>query len=116
MRLGREKLLEKVLGIILKAAFVYTDAYLNYDYGPTHPLQIIRLKLTYDLINAYGLLALPSVQSVSTIQAEEKDLAAFHGEEYLAVLKHANSGRLTGNACFLGLGPGDNPIFPGVYD
>jgi len=100
----------------LKTAFVYTDAYLDYDYGPTHPLRIIRLKLTYDLIKAYGLLALPSVQFISTIRAEEKDLAAFHGEEYLGILKHANGGRLTGNAYCLGLGPGDNPIFPGVYD
>lgn len=100
----------------MKTAFIYTDAYLDYDYGPTHPLQIIRLKLTHDLIKAYGLLALPFVQSISTIEAEEKDLAAFHGEEYLRILKHANGGRLTGNAYCLGLGPGDNPIFPGVYD
>jgi acetoin utilization protein AcuC len=100
----------------LKTAFIYTDAYLNYNYGPTHPLQIVRLKLTYELIKAYGLLALPSVQRISTIEAEEKDLAAFHGEEYLSILKHANGGRLTGNAYCLGLGPGDNPIFPGVYD
>jgi len=100
----------------LKTGFVYTDAYLDYDYGPTHPLRIIRLKLTYDLIKAYGLLSLPSVQSIPTIEAEEKDLAAFHGEEYLGILKHANGGRLTGNAYCLGLGPGDNPIFPGVYD
>jgi len=100
----------------LKTAFVYTDAYLDYDYGPTHPLRLIRLKLTYDLIKAYGLLVPPSVQSISTIQAEEKDLAAFHSEEYLNILKHANGGRLTGNAYCLGLGPGDNPIFPGLYD
>jgi acetoin utilization protein AcuC len=100
----------------LKTAFVYTDAYLDYDYGPTHPLRIIRLKLTYDLIKAYGLLALPSVQTIPTIEAEEKDLAAFHSEEYLTLLKQANGGRLTGNAYCLGLGPGDNPIFPGLYD
>ena len=43
----------------MKTAFVYTDAYLDYDYGPAHPLKIIRLKLTFELIHAYGLLALP---------------------------------------------------------
>ncbi len=32
----------------MKRAFIYTDAYLDYDYGPTHPLKIIRLKLTYE--------------------------------------------------------------------
>jgi len=100
----------------LKTAFVYTDAYLDYDYGPTHPLRIVRLKLTYDLIRAYGLLDLPSVQFIPTKKAEEGALATFHREEYLNILKQANGGRLTGNAYCVGLGPGDNPIFPGLYD
>jgi acetoin utilization protein AcuC len=100
----------------MKTAFIYTDAYLDYDYGPTHPLRIARLKLTYDLIKAYALLDLPSVQFIPTMKAEEKDLAAFHGEEYLDRLKQANEGRLTGSADDFGLGPGDNPIFPGLYN
>jgi acetoin utilization protein AcuC len=99
----------------MKTAFIYTDAYLDYDYGPTHPLQVIRLKLTYDLIKAYGLLDLPSVQFVPTIKAEEKDLAAFHSEEYLNILRQADEGHAPGNAYSYGLGPGDNPIFQGLY-
>jgi acetoin utilization protein AcuC len=100
----------------MKAAFIYTDAYLNYDYGPTHPLRIVRLKLTYELIKAYGLLDMPSVQFIPTAKAEEKDLASFHSREYLDVLKQANEGHLVGNAYSYGLGPGDNPIFQGLYD
>ena len=100
----------------MKSAFIYTDAYLDYDYGPTHPLRIIRLKLTYDLIKAYGLLDLPSVQLLPTNKAEEKDLLDFHSQEYLNVLKQANEGRLVGDAYSYGLGPGDNPIFPGLLD
>ena len=100
----------------MKTAFIYTDAYCDYDYGPTHPLQVIRLKLTYDLLNSYGLLDLPSVQFISTIKAEEKDLVAFHSEEYLNTLREANNGRLSGNASSYGLGPGDNPIFQGLYN
>jgi acetoin utilization protein AcuC len=100
----------------MKTAFIYTDAYLDYDYGPTHPLKIIRLKLTYELIRGYGLLALPSVQTIITRRAEEDDLAIFHSREYLNVLKEASEGRLEGNAYSCGLGPGDNPIFSGLYD
>ena len=100
----------------MKSAFIYTDAYLDYDYGPTHPLRIIRLKLTYDLIIAYGLLDLPSVQFIPTVKAEEKDSATFHSEEYLNILKQGNDGILLGDASLYGLGPGDNPIFPGLYD
>ena len=100
----------------MKTAFIYTDAYLDYDYGPTHPLQVTRLKLTYDLLKSYGLLDLPSVQSIPTVKAEEKDLAAFHSEEYLNVLRQADEGHVSGNAYSYGLGPGDNPIFPGLYN
>jgi acetoin utilization protein AcuC len=100
----------------MKTAFIYTDAYLDYDYGPTHPLQVTRLKLTYDLLKSHGLLDLPSVQSIPTIKAEEKDLGAFHSEEYLNVLRQADEGHVSGNAYSYGLGPGDNPIFRGLYN
>jgi acetoin utilization protein AcuC len=100
----------------MKTAFVYTDAYLDYDYGPAHPLKIARLKSTFELIHAYGLLALPSAQTIITKRAEEDEVAVFHSKEYLNILKQANDGHLRGDAYAYGLGPGDNPIFPGLYD
>jgi len=100
----------------MKTAFIYTDAYLDYDYGPTHPLRVIRLKLTYELIRAYGLLDLPSVKFIPTLKADEENLALFHSREYLDILKEANDGYLQGDAYSYGLGPGDNPIFPGLYN
>jgi acetoin utilization protein AcuC len=100
----------------MKTGFIYTNAYLDYDYGPAHPLKIVRLKLTFELIEAYGLLSLPNVQTIITRRAEEDDLALFHSGEYLNVLKQANDGHLGGDAYAYGLGPGDNPIFPGLYD
>jgi len=100
----------------MKNAFIYTDAYLDYDYGPTHPLRVIRLKLTYELIRAYGLLDLPSVKFIHTVNADEEDLALFHGREYLNALKQANEGHWQEDTYSYGLGPGDNPIFPGLYN
>jgi acetoin utilization protein AcuC len=100
----------------MKTAFIYTDAYHDYDYGPTHPLRIIRLKLTYDLIQAYGLLDLPSVELIPTQKGNEDDLALFHNPDYLAVLKKANEGVSQRGIYAYGLGPGDNPIFRGLYD
>ena len=105
-----------MLGGIMKTAFIYTDAYLDYDYGPAHPLRVIRLKLTYELIRAYGLLDLPSAKFIHTLKADEEDLALFHSREYLDILKEANDGYLQGDAYSYGLGPGDNPIFPGLYN
>ena len=100
----------------MKTAFIYSDAYLDYDYGPTHPLKIIRLKLTYELIRAYGLLDLPAVQTIITRRAEEEDLAIFHSRDYLNMLKQANNGHVQGSTYSYGLGPGDNPIFAGLLD
>lgn len=100
---------------VMKTAFIYTNAYLDYDYGPTHPLRITRLKLTYELMKAYGLLNLPSVQLIPTHQAEGEELAVFHSQEYLNILRQASEGFLVGDAYRYGLGPGDNPIFPGLY-
>ena len=100
----------------MKNALIYTDAYLDYDYGPTHPLRVIRLKLTYELIRAYGLLDLPSAKFIHTLKADEEDLALFHSREYLDILKEANGGYLQGDAYSYGLGPGDNPIFSGLYN
>jgi len=97
-------------------AFIYTDDYLDYDYGPMHPLRVIRLKLTFELIKSYGLLDIPSVQFLPTIKASEEDLALFHSQEYLNILKLANNGHLRGDAYGYGLGPGDNPIFPGLFN
>jgi len=48
--------------------------------------------LTYELIRAYGLLDMPSVQFVSTIKADEDDLSLFHSREYLNILKQGNGG------------------------
>jgi acetoin utilization protein AcuC len=72
--------------------------------------------LAYELIRAYGLLDLPSVQFNPTTKADEEDLALFHSRDYLGVLKQSNEGHLHGDLYRYGLGPGDNPIFPGLYD
>lgn len=100
----------------MTSAFIYTDAYLDYDYGPMHPLRVIRLKLTYELIKAYGLLDLPPVKLIPTLPAKVEDLILFHDRTYIEILEQASCSDLPGNAYAYGLGPGDNPIFPGLLD
>ena len=100
----------------MKTGFIYTDAYGDFDYGPTHPLKVIRLKLAYELIQAYGLLNLPHVHSIETQRANEEDLAIFHSRDYLDALRQVNAGGSGRGLYQYGLGPGDNPIFEGLYD
>lgn len=99
-----------------KTAFIYTDEFSKFNYGPTHPFKIFRLKLTYELINSYGLLSLPNTNYIEAIKAEDEELLQFHDKEYIDVLKAANAGIEVPNAYYYGLGRGDNPIFKGLFD
>jgi acetoin utilization protein AcuC len=99
-----------------KTAFIYTDEFLKFDYGPTHPFKISRLKLTYELIKAYGLLSLPDTSYIEARKAEVDELLLFHDREYIEILKTANMGIEVPNAFYYGLGPGDNPVFKGLFD
>ncbi len=99
----------------MRTAFLYSDEFAKFDYGPSHPLKTFRLKLTHELIKAYGLLALPHTRFVEAEMADEDGLAVFHDREYLEVLKAANRGSVAG-AGYFGLGPGDNPAFRGLFD
>lgn len=98
----------------METAFLYTERYFSFDYGPSHPLKIERLQLTYDLCKAYGLFELPQARLVETEPAHEADILRFHTPQYVEVLKRAEQG-LSDVDFAHGLGPGDNPVFPGVW-
>lgn len=98
-----------------KTAFLYTDEYLHYDYGGSHPLKPFRLKLTYDLIKAYGLLDLPETQLLKPEKASRGEVERIHASDYLNILEEADSGIEKPEYLAHGLGTGDNPVFPGVY-
>jgi acetoin utilization protein AcuC len=100
----------------MRTAFFYCEDLVKFDYGPDHPLRIERLKLTRDLIDSFGLLAAERTRVVAPRPADEKDLLLFHGADYIEMLKAVNGGRSMPGADYFGLGPGDNPVFRGLYD
>jgi acetoin utilization protein AcuC len=99
----------------MKTAFIYSDDFAKYEYGPEHPLKPFRLKLTHDLIKAYGLLSPPDVRVVEAKPAVEDDLLLYHTRDYIDTLKAADSGTGTPGEERYGLGFGDNPVFKGVF-
>lgn len=99
-----------------KTAFLYTEEYQRFDYGPTHPLRISRLNLAYELIKAYGLLFLTDTRVVEVTMANESDLLSFHDREYIEALKAANKGERLPYGPIFGLGSDDNPVFNGLLD
>src|SRR5574342_736934 len=98
-----------------QTAFIYSERYGQFDYGPEHPFRIERLALTYDLCRAYGLLSLPTTRLVEARDATEEEVAAFHRPDYVDVLRAADRGQAPASVWDYGLGTGDNPIFPGMY-
>jgi len=99
----------------VRTAFLYTDKYFAYDYGASHPLKIERLQLTYDLCKAYGLFQLPEADLIESSPATEPRILQFHTGEYVEALKRASRGETQWDFAH-GLGPGDNPVFPGLWE
>jgi acetoin utilization protein AcuC len=100
----------------VKTALVYSEDWGHFDYGPQHPLRMERLGLTWRLMQAYGLTRLPGASVHAPTPADERDIAVFHAPEYLEVLKAANAGTQPPRGAAFGLGPGDNPVFRGVWN
>jgi acetoin utilization protein AcuC len=100
----------------MKTALVHSDAWERFDYGPEHPLRMERLGLTWRLMQAYGLTRLPGATVLAPSPAAESEIARFHVRDYLEVLKAANSGTTPPAGAAHGLGPGDNPVFPGLWE
>lgn len=99
----------------MKTAFLYTEKYFAYNYGLSHPLRIERLKLTYDLCKAYDLFKLPDADLVETRPASEAEILRFHTPDYVEVLTRASRSEISIDLPH-GIGPGDNPVFPGVWE
>jgi len=99
----------------MPTAFVYTDKYFSYNYGIRHPLKIERLQLTYELCRAYGLFQLPQANNLETVAAAETEVLRFHKADYVEVLRRASNGKIN-HAFEFGLGPGDNPVFSGLWE
>lgn len=100
----------------MKTAFLYSDTLTGFDYGSDHPLKTFRLRLAYELIQAYGLLSMPETVLIEPRLATEDELLLFHRQDYLAILRSVNTGKTNPMASQYGLGAGDNPVFKGLFD
>jgi acetoin utilization protein AcuC len=100
----------------MKTAFIYSEKFGAFSYGPEHPMRPIRLTLTYELMEALGLADLPGAKHVEARRATEDELLYFHTPEYIKVLKEADSGLIPVGGSEHCLGFGDNPVFKGVFE
>ncbi len=100
----------------MNTAFIYSEKFGSFFYGPDHPMKPVRLKLAFELMEALGLDRLAHGRVIEARPARESEILLFHTPEYLKVLKEANTGIIPVQGAACGLGFGDNPVFKGVYD
>ena len=96
----------------------------SYDFGPSHPLAPIRVKLTIELAASFGLLSADGVTVQPADPADNADLQLVHDPAYIEVVKAAGayaagSGTARPDAATLlahGLGTADDPVFPAMHE
>ncbi len=93
-----------------KTALLYSEKFLEYNLGPGHPLRPVRVKLTYDLLKAKGILDSPTVSTIKPQAATEQQILLFHEQEYISLVKKYSE---TGRGF---LDSGDTPAFKGCYE
>ena len=98
------------------AAFVYGDALARHVLSEDHPLKAVRLQYTYELLEAYGVFESPDAMLVEPRAATEAEILRFHSPAYLECVRRVSNGDYTVNAAQFGFGPGDNPVFEGMYE
>ncbi|MDX6226341.1 MAG: acetoin utilization protein AcuC [Frankiales bacterium] len=95
-------------------AVPWDPALVEYDFGPTHPLNPIRVELTLALARSLGVLDLANVTCLDVTPADDSLLTLVHTSAYLDAVKEAGS---TGRADPLhGLGTMDNPVFTDMHE
>ena len=98
-------------------AFIYHNSLTKNVMGKRHPLQPVRLRRTYELLEAYGAFSKDSSTVVKPRKATLEELLTFHAGEYIEVVEGLSRGDhllMAFNFEFNTLR--DNPIFPEMYE
>ena len=99
-----------------KAALVCSEELWQTGHGENHPLKPERLQRGYELLTAYGAFDGHQSRLVRPRPAAREELLLFHGEEYLDAVQSLSRGEKEHPPSRYNFGPGDNPIFDGMYD
>ena len=100
-----------------RAAFVYDDSLSRHVLRSDHPMCPVRLRYTYELLQAYGAFDANISLLVPPRQATEEELGWLHSPEYISAVRSFSLGRggYVPESFNFSVG-GDNPIFQGMYD
>ncbi|HSK47167.1 MAG TPA: acetoin utilization protein AcuC [Coriobacteriia bacterium] len=96
-----------------QVALIWDSRLAAYDLGDAHPLNPLRLVLTVELMESFGLLS-PDIV-VSPREATEAELLLVHASGYIEAVRQAGDWASDFRPV-LGLGTEDNPVYPGMHE
>ncbi|WUD82890.1 acetoin utilization protein AcuC [Streptomyces sp. NBC_00503] len=99
---------ESVTGLLM-----WDEAVTKYDFGPSHPMDPVRLALTMGLVRAFGLDRELEVRAGR--QAGESTLRLVHREDYVAAVREVSADPGVADGSY-GLGTTDDPAFHGMHE
>ncbi len=99
----------------VKTGFVYSEEFMKYDFGPFHPMNQIRIKLTYELMKELGIFDREEVILSEPEVATLEQIQLIHSKDYVEMVRNVSDGKSKQGAFLFGLGSGDNPIFEDMY-
>lgn len=98
---------EPVTGLLM-----WDEAVTRYDFGPSHPMDPVRLALTMGLVRAFGLDREMSVRAAPA--AGDSTLRLVHREDYVAAVREVSADPGVADGSY-GLGTMDDPAFHGMH-
>ena len=96
-----------------RAQLMWDEAVTGYDFGPEHPMDPVRLKLTRSLVGAFGLDR--ELEVVAAKRAGDSTLRLVHREDYVEAVKAASADPASADGSY-GLGTVDDPAFAGMHE
>ncbi|MFE2943746.1 acetoin utilization protein AcuC [Streptomyces sp. NPDC059255] len=96
-----------------RAQLMWDDAVTAYDFGPSHPMDPVRLALTMGLVRAYELDR--AVDVVAAPPAGDSTLRLVHRQEYVDAVRRASRDPRAAEMSY-GLGTADDPAFAGMHE
>ena len=93
---------------------VFDESLTDYDFGPTHPMNPVRVDLTMQLAGGLGVVGPGALVAVPAPDATDDDLLVVHDASLIEAVRRSSEHPDWSDPAH-GLGTEDNPTFPNMH-
>jgi acetoin utilization protein AcuC len=93
---------------------VFDESLTDYDFGPAHPMNPVRVDLTMELARALGVADAGGLVTVPAPEATDDDLLVVHDAALIEAVRRSSADGAPPDPVH-GLGTDDNPVFPHMH-